>query len=119
MAVIHPDDVTRMSTEKPVQVPARTMDTSAVNTEEREHEDLLDWSGPDDPENPYNWPKWKIYTAVGSLTFLVFVIPLASCESRFSLTTPISRIPLCGYCFNELSHSNHRPGRSAAHGRVS
>lgn len=20
---------------------------------------VLDWDGPDDPENPMNWPKWK------------------------------------------------------------
>jgi hypothetical protein len=24
----------------------------------------LDWSGPDDPENPLNWPSWKRYAHI-------------------------------------------------------
>lgn len=27
----------------------------------------LDWDGPDDPENPFNWPLWKrVYQTIGT-----------------------------------------------------
>lgn len=32
---------------------------------ERETKDnIVDWDGPDDPENPRNWPSWKRMTQV-------------------------------------------------------
>ncbi|KAH8731341.1 major facilitator superfamily domain-containing protein [Phaeosphaeriaceae sp. PMI808] len=39
---------------------------------------IISWSGPNDPENPLNWPsskKWSIIAAVGAVTFIT---PLAS-----------------------------------------
>ena len=29
-----------------------------------------DWTGPDDPDNPYNWPFWKkVYNTMGPSVF--------------------------------------------------
>ncbi|KFA55326.1 hypothetical protein S40293_08926 [Stachybotrys chartarum IBT 40293] len=36
------------------------------------------WSVVDNPDHPYNWPKLRIYTNAGILTFLAFLNPLSS-----------------------------------------
>lgn len=39
------------------------------------------WDGPDDPQNPYNWPRvLKVFNCV-LISALTFVTPLASCKS--------------------------------------
>jgi hypothetical protein len=30
------------------------------NTPSADPVNLMDWNGPDDPENPHNWPTWKL-----------------------------------------------------------
>ncbi|RPA94396.1 benomyl/methotrexate resistance protein [Choiromyces venosus 120613-1] len=40
--------------------------------------DIVDWDGPDDPENPMNWPRWRKVVAVGIVSGITFVTPLAS-----------------------------------------
>lgn len=37
------------------------------------------WDGPNDPENPYNWPLWKKYANCGLVSLMTFVTPLGSC----------------------------------------
>ncbi|KAH7037040.1 major facilitator superfamily domain-containing protein [Microdochium trichocladiopsis] len=39
---------------------------------------LVDWDGPDDPQNPFNWPTWVKATNCGLVSALTFVTPLAS-----------------------------------------
>lgn len=39
------------------------------------------WSGPDDVENPYNWPTWRKVLNCGLISAMTFVSPLASCKS--------------------------------------
>jgi len=39
---------------------------------------LVDWDGPSDPQNPYNWPTWRKVTNCGLVSLLTFVTPLAS-----------------------------------------
>ncbi|KAL0256281.1 hypothetical protein SLS55_008674 [Diplodia seriata] len=39
---------------------------------------VVDWDGPDDPENPMNWPKAKKWGAVAIVSLITFLIPLAS-----------------------------------------
>lgn len=39
------------------------------------------WYGPDDPENPYNWPTWRKITLCAIISFMTFITPLASCKS--------------------------------------
>lgn len=36
------------------------------------------WDGPDDPENPMNWPSWRKVLTCCIISFLTFVTPLAS-----------------------------------------
>lgn len=39
---------------------------------------IVDWEGPDDPENPYNWSARKKWSNVAILSFLTLLTPLAS-----------------------------------------
>ncbi|KAK6063374.1 transporter [Seiridium cupressi] len=39
---------------------------------------IIGWDGDNDPENPYNWPAWRTNSYAGLLSFLAFLIPLAS-----------------------------------------
>lgn len=39
---------------------------------------IVDWDGPDDPENPMNWPKAKKWGAICIVSLITFLIPLAS-----------------------------------------
>ncbi|KAI1451833.1 bicyclomycin resistance protein [Annulohypoxylon moriforme] len=36
------------------------------------------WTGPDDPENPYNWPTWRKVLNCGLISAMTFISPLAS-----------------------------------------
>ncbi|KAI1089399.1 bicyclomycin resistance protein [Rostrohypoxylon terebratum] len=36
------------------------------------------WSGPDDPDNPYNWPTWRKVLNCGLISAMTFISPLAS-----------------------------------------
>ena len=40
---------------------------------------VVDWDGPDDPENPINWPtgkKWTNISIMAAITFLTYVVSL-------------------------------------------
>lgn len=37
---------------------------AGVNLEKSVDEQVVDWDGPDDPENPQNWSSFKRYTHV-------------------------------------------------------
>lgn len=39
---------------------------------------IVDWEGPDDPQNPYNWPAKKKWANIGILSLLTLLVPLAS-----------------------------------------
>ncbi|KAI0895627.1 bicyclomycin resistance protein [Annulohypoxylon nitens] len=36
------------------------------------------WSGPNDPDNPYNWPTWRKVLNCGLISAMTFISPLAS-----------------------------------------
>lgn len=38
-------------------------DQAAIEQETKNN--IVDWDGPDDPQNPLNWPTWKRMTQVG------------------------------------------------------
>ncbi|EKM53500.1 uncharacterized protein PHACADRAFT_259918 [Phanerochaete carnosa HHB-10118-sp] len=44
---------------------------------------VVDWDGPDDPENPKNWPEKKKWASAVSVSLFTFISPLAS-----SMITP-------------------------------
>ncbi|KAJ6166523.1 MFS general substrate transporter [Penicillium chermesinum] len=57
--------------------PAPTAKAESLNTT------FVDWEGPNDPQNPFNWPTWRKTVQIGLMTFNTFITPLAS-----SMLTP-------------------------------
>ena len=45
-----------------------------------EDENVVWWDGPDDPENPFNWPTSKKVMTCALVSLFTFVTPLASCK---------------------------------------
>lgn len=57
-----------------------------LQKEEEEHDpNLITWDGPDDPDNPMNWPKKKKWIITVVLGLMTFVVTFAS--SVFSTAT--------------------------------
>jgi multidrug resistance protein len=58
----------------------RTLSSDAVAGEHEEPVDsnVIDWSGPDDPENPQNWPARKKWGIIAALAACTLITPLAS-----------------------------------------
>lgn len=52
----------------------------ATSEEDKEPRDpnIVDWDGPEDPDNPYNWPAKKKWANIAILSLLTLLIPLAS-----------------------------------------
>lgn len=83
----HNQDVDTFNTdaEKGAQSQALSMHTdertlsrdTAIQQEERD-QNVVDWDGPDDPENPLNWPAKKKWTIIAALGAVTLITPLAS-----------------------------------------
>ena len=58
--------------------------------------DIVDWDGPDDQENPLNWPakrKWANIAILSTITLLTSVTPKETVEAEFSsLTDGVDRL---------------------------
>ncbi|KAK1573273.1 major facilitator superfamily transporter [Colletotrichum navitas] len=52
--------------------------TNGVWTEDNRDPNIVDWDGPDDPENPLNWSPLKKWGNITLLSIITFNIPLAS-----------------------------------------
>lgn len=54
---------------------------------EHENDDpnVVWWDGPDDPENPYNWPQWRKVANCSLISGMTFLTPLGSCKWTGSL----------------------------------
>ncbi|KAL3707061.1 hypothetical protein TMatcc_008074 [Talaromyces marneffei ATCC 18224] len=77
---------------------------------------LVDWDGPDDPENPFNWPASRKAMMTTSIALITFLTPLGSSmfapgvpnvmrefhSSNESLAAFIVSVYLLGYCFGPL-----------------
>lgn len=65
-------------------------DPSAEAEAEAEQDpDIVDWDGPDDPENPMNWPprkKWTLIFILAMVTLVTYVLPKTF---EFPSLTPI------------------------------
>lgn len=51
---------------------------AAVEAEAEQDPDIVDWDGPDDPENPLNWParkKWTLILILAAVTLVTYVPP--------------------------------------------
>lgn len=83
---------------------------------------IIGWDGDHDKANPYNWPAWKTNTYCSLLSFLAFLIPLASC-GFFPSTFPSRNLiytstrfwtdVVCN-CFR----SHHRTSHASDYGRI-
>ncbi|KAF8535122.1 putative MFS multidrug transporter [Trichophaea hybrida] len=49
-----------------------------IPSAEEDDPNVVGWDGPDDPENPHNWPAWLKNVAVAIASAIVFITPLAS-----------------------------------------
>lgn len=56
-----------------------------AEAEEEDDANVVWWDGPNDPENPYNWPAWKKVLNCGLISAMTFISPLGSCEFKFIL----------------------------------
>lgn len=63
--------------EKGVTPDSEGKDAHAV-VEGESDPNIVWWDGPDDPENPMNWPSWRKVLTCCIISFLTFVTPLAS-----------------------------------------
>ncbi|PNY27631.1 transporter [Tolypocladium capitatum] len=82
----------------------------------RRDADVVDWDGPDDPANPLNWSFSKKTVAVGIVSAITFISPLASSilapgiphvmadfnSTNEELASFIVSVYLVGYCFGPL-----------------
>lgn len=47
-------------------------------TSSEDEANVVWWNGPDDPENPYNWPTWRKVTNCTLISAMTFITPLGS-----------------------------------------
>ncbi|KAK4943292.1 hypothetical protein LTR10_017135 [Elasticomyces elasticus] len=59
----------------------------AVTVEVTTDPNVINWNGPDDPENPLNWPASKKWTNIAFLSAITFLTPFAS--STFAPGVPL------------------------------
>ncbi|OTA89092.1 hypothetical protein M434DRAFT_79794 [Hypoxylon sp. CO27-5] len=62
------------------QAPGEAALSSSNEGEDDSHNgpNVVWWSSPDDPENPYNWPTWRKVLNCGLISAMTFISPLAS-----------------------------------------
>jgi hypothetical protein len=59
---------------------------------EESESDVVWWDGEKDPQNPYNWARWRKVLNCVLVSALTFVTPLASCKSLYCCFVNISLI---------------------------
>ncbi|KAJ9144012.1 Bicyclomycin resistance protein [Coniochaeta hoffmannii] len=67
--------------EKGQETGAHGLETKAEDegaTTSEDEANIVWWDGPDDPQNPYNWPTWRKVMNCALISALTFVTPLAS-----------------------------------------
>lgn len=77
---------------------------------------LIDWDGPDDAENPKNWPlskKWAITVSMGTMTFVatfassVFSTATVATSEQFGVSTEVMTLAtslfVLGYAWGPMS----------------
>ncbi|CAI7573574.1 unnamed protein product [Penicillium crustosum] len=93
------------------------LDLKDVAKEEKTRDpNIVDWDGPDDPENPLNWTSGRKITATCSIALITFLTPLGSSMfapgvgqlvKDFNVTSTelasfVVSVYLLGYCFGPL-----------------
>ena len=52
---------------------SNTSDAQQKREDETADPNVVDWDGPDDPQNPLNWPTWKIKTHIFLVSAITFI----------------------------------------------
>lgn len=78
-------DITEKDIEREAQTPSSRRPS---NQEPAKDPHLITWNGPDDPENPQNWPESKKWMVTIALSTMTFCITFAS--SVFSTATMVT-----------------------------
>ena len=71
--------------EKGIEKTAETPTVKASLPQQNKDPNLVQWDGPDDKENPMNWPTWRKWAISLSMAGMTFVVTFAS--SVFSTAT--------------------------------
>lgn len=77
-AGIHPvqeaGDGAHTGEEKVVKSGGASEKTMSTHQDETEIDpNIVDWDGPDDPQNPMNWPTWRKLVSVGIVSAITFI----------------------------------------------
>ncbi|KOS46762.1 hypothetical protein ACN38_g2245 [Penicillium nordicum] len=92
------------------------LDLNDVTKEKTRDPNIVDWDGPNDPENPLNWTSAKKIKATCSIALITFLTPLGSSMfapgvgqlvKDFNVTSTelasfVVSVYLLGYCFGPL-----------------
>ncbi|KAL9109983.1 MAG: hypothetical protein Q9227_005506 [Pyrenula ochraceoflavens] len=90
---------------------------AVINDESPQDPNLVDWEGPDDPENPMNWSTAKKVVAIGIVSLITVLSPLTSTiispvtpdvmntfhSSNETLGAFVTSVYLLGYSFGPLA----------------
>ena len=71
-------DVSSNSSEAGDRDLEKAQQTTTDEAEEQQDPNVVDWDGPEDPQNPYNWSAAKKWRNIAMLSFLTLLTPLAS-----------------------------------------
>lgn len=72
---VHRDDNTALAEGETI-VGSGGASEKSMSTHQDETEldpNIVDWDGPDDPENPMNWPTWRKLVSVGIVSAITFI----------------------------------------------
>lgn len=84
---VYPKDEIDIEKITPSALEANVPRNSSTSNSNQEHEkfeeaidpnNIVDWDGPNDPNNPMNWPPWKVKTHIFLVSAITFITPLGS-----------------------------------------
>jgi hypothetical protein len=53
-------DLERQTSHQPAKTEGRGCDGERLASDDAGPTNRMDWDGPEDPDNPHNWPTWKL-----------------------------------------------------------
>lgn len=78
---------------------------SARSARSRLDSKLVDWDGPDDPENPKNWPNKKKWAATVTVSLFTFISPVSSSMVAPALSSIASDLHITDEVLSQLTLS--------------
>ncbi|OQD73704.1 hypothetical protein PENDEC_c014G02379 [Penicillium decumbens] len=78
---------------------------SARSARSRLDSKLVDWDGPDDPENPKNWPNKKKWAATVTVSLFTFISPVSSSMVAPALSSIATELHITSEVLSQLTLS--------------